>query len=233
MNLLLLPGTLCDAAVWAPIIAGIGDLAECAVGDVGAHDSLERIAEDALARHPGPLAVAGFSFGGFAALAMAAAAPERIAGLALLGTTPRPLPSEAWPERSRRLQVAERDGVAAYVAALMPAYLHPDTVGDPALEATITAMAVREGFDVLRRQVLANRVRPDRRPLLPTLRMPTMVLCGVADVICPPADHRLMAADIPGAVLTEVARAGHFVTLEQPAAVIAAMRAWLARVAKP
>ena len=230
MRLLLLPGTLCDAAVWAPIIAGVADMAECVVGDTDRHETIEAAAEALLAEHPGAGAVAGFSFGGFVALRMAAVAPQRVRGLALIGTVALPLPAEQHPERQRRLAVAEAQGVAAYVEALLPVYLHPDNLADPSLRAAIVGMAERRGIAALGRQTRANMTRPDARVSLSAIRVPTMVLCGAADPICRPANHRTMAAGIPGAVLTEVAGAGHFVTLERPDAVVAALRDWLLRL---
>ena len=231
VKLLLLPGTLCDAALWTPVVAGVSDLAECVVGDVGRDDRIEAIADALLAEHPGSMAVAGFSFGGFVAIRMAATTPDQITGLALIGTVAIPLPIEQHPERMRRLAIAQEHGVDPYIAGLMPAYLHPDHVDNPGLADVIAGMARRLGLDVLRRQVAANMTRPDARPLLARLSMPTMVLCGSHDLICPPEQHRVMAAAIPGAVLTEVPDAGHFVTLEKPDAVVAAIRNWLGRVA--
>lgn len=230
-KLLMLPGHMCDAAVWAPIVSGLADLATCVVGDLGRRDSIESLAAQMLDEHGGRIAVAGFSFGGFVALEMARQDAARLSGLALVGTVALPLAADQHPERLRRVAVAEQDGVEAYVAALMGVYVHPDHAGDTALAEAIAGMARRVGIDALRRQVRANLARPDARTVLGDLRMPTMVLCGASDAVCLPHDHRAMAEAIPGSSFEQVPGAGHFVTLERPGVVIAAMRAWLARVA--
>jgi pimeloyl-ACP methyl ester carboxylesterase len=231
LKLLLLPGTLCDAAVWAPVVAGMSERVECVVGTVNGRDDICQIALDNLKQRSGPLAVAGFSFGGFVALQMARLAPDRVVGLALIGTSARPLPEDQRPERRRRLAMAEAQGAEAYVDALMSVYLHPDHLADTGLVETIRAMARREGLEALRRQIVAAMNRPDSRPDLGRLAMPVMALCGAQDTICPPEGHREIAAAVPRATLTMIERAGHFVTLEQPDATVAAMRDWWARVA--
>src|SRR6188768_4074139 len=81
MSLLLLPGLLCDAAVWAPLAL------DGTVVDYGDARSLTAMAEIALAAAPpGRFAVAGHSMGGRVAFELQRLAPERIERLALLDT---------------------------------------------------------------------------------------------------------------------------------------------------
>ena len=76
-TLLLLPGMLNDARLWAairPMLAGIADFH---VADVGRHDTISGMAEAALAAVDTPdLCVAGFSMGGYVAQEMLAIAPQ-------------------------------------------------------------------------------------------------------------------------------------------------------------
>lgn len=59
--------------------------------------------------------------------------------------------------------------------------------------------------------------------------MPTVILVGSADTIIPPELGAELAAGIAGAELVSVDGAGHFSPLEDPAAVAAALTAWLDR----
>ena len=70
--------------------------------------------------------------------------------------------------------------------------------------------------------------RADSRPTLGEVRVPTLVLVGAEDVLTPPAESQAIAAAIPGARLEIVPRAGHLANLEQPGAVNAALRGFLA-----
>ncbi len=228
-RLVLLPGTLCDARVFAPVVA-IGLDADCGVTGTGGQDSIGAMAAAVLAQAPPRFAVAGFSLGGMVALEIVARAPERVSGLALLCTKATPTPAAQKPERLAWLAAARSEGLAALVALALPRWLHPRNVGNAAVGGVVIDMAVSEGVAVLERQTRANNDRPDSRPRLPYIATPTLVLCGEADLLCTPQDSRDMAQAIPGAALIEVAGAGHFALLEQPEAVAAALRGWLVRI---
>jgi 3-oxoadipate enol-lactonase len=71
--------------------------------------------------------------------------------------------------------------------------------------------------------------RADSRETLPTIAVPTLVLVGAEDVLTPPPEAATMAAAIPRARLDVIPGAGHLANLENPAAVNAALRAFLGR----
>jgi pimeloyl-ACP methyl ester carboxylesterase len=75
--------------------------------------------------------------------------------------------------------------------------------------------------------------RPDSLADLAAVRVPTLVLCGAGDAATPPADHEAIAARVTGARLVVVPESGHLTTIEQPAAVNAALSAWLADPSAP
>jgi len=58
----------------------------------------------------------------------------------------------------------------------------------------------------------------DRRPLLPSICVPTLALAGEVDPNAPPAVMRKMAEKIPGAVYECLPNVGHLASLERPAA---------------
>jgi pimeloyl-ACP methyl ester carboxylesterase len=91
------------------------------------------------------------------------------------------------------------------------------------------AMTVRVGRDAYLRQMRAIMGRPDGRPDLPRIAVPTLVLCGREDQSTPLALHEEIAALIPGASLAVIERCGHLSTMERPDEVSAAMRRWLVR----
>lgn len=227
LPLLLLPGTLCDGRVFAPLVAGLGPKFDCAVFGTGDHDSVGAVAEALLQRAPQRFALAGFSLGGMVALEVAARAPGRVAGLALLCAKATPTPDAQKPERLAWLEAARREGLETVVTQALPRWLHPLHLHDAALRQVIVDMALTAGVAVLARQVRANNGRPDNTGLLPRLAVPTLVLFGGSDLLCTPQEARDMAAAIPGATLVEIEGAGHFAPLEQPEAVATAVRAWL------
>jgi pimeloyl-ACP methyl ester carboxylesterase len=71
--------------------------------------------------------------------------------------------------------------------------------------------------------------RPDSRPMLASIRCPTLVLVGDADVATPPDLAREIAAGVAGGKLVVVPDCAHLSTLEQPEAVNAALIEWLTK----
>src|SRR5215510_11486659 len=87
----LLPGLVCDAAVWTHAKAALGASAPVLIAEYGLLDSLGAMAEKVLREAPPSFAVAGHSMGGRVALEVLRRAPERVAAIALLDTGVQPL----------------------------------------------------------------------------------------------------------------------------------------------
>jgi pimeloyl-ACP methyl ester carboxylesterase len=227
--LLLLPGTLCDARVFAPVVARLADAVarEVFVGDMTGAESTSILAGKLLSGAPSRFALAGFSLGGIVALEMIARAPERIERIALLATTPRPDPAANAATRREAVERARRVGMATAIEDSWPRPVAPRNAADDGLRALLVAMAQTGGPEVFASQSEVAIHRADSRPRLKDITVPALVLCGEDDVVCRPEVHREMAALIPGATLALVPDAGHFVLLEAPDAVAAHLRAWL------
>lgn len=76
------------------------------------------------------------------------------------------------------------------------------------------------------RQPLKNRIT---EAMLGTLRVPTLVISGVADLATPPAIARLIAAKIPNAELVVAPESGHSVYWEEPELFNRAVLAFIAK----
>ncbi len=227
--LVLVPGLICDEDLYAPQRAALAGSVDVVVPDVTGATSIAAMADAVLAVAPERFALAGLSMGGYVAFEVLRRAPERVRALALLDTSARP-ESEAQTARRRFLLDLARDaGFAAVLDELWPAEVAAAHVGDAALRARFDAMAQRCGPQVFRRQTEALMARADSRPDLAAIDLPTLVLCGREDRITPLDGHEEMAAGIPGASLVVLGRCGHLSSWEQPDAVTAALRAWLAR----
>jgi len=84
--LLLLPGLLCDGALYQAQIAAVADIAAPIVGDLTRHDSLADMAAAMLAETPEYFSLVGLSMGGYVAQEIMRQAPHRVIRLALLDT---------------------------------------------------------------------------------------------------------------------------------------------------
>ena len=225
--LLLLPGMMCDARLFAPQITmfSANHVVQCA--PLTGHSTVPELAASVLAHAPPRFALAGLSMGGIVAMEVARQAPDRVDRLALLDTNP--LPEEPARAAARIPQIAAvRAGALRKIMRdeMKPNYLF----GGPDQDATLKLcmdMAMDLGPAVFETQSLALQSRPDQTQTLRTLACPTLVLCGEADTLCPVSRHEWMRDQIPNATLCVVAQAGHLPTLEQPDATNLALDRWL------
>jgi pimeloyl-ACP methyl ester carboxylesterase len=228
LPLVLVPGLLCSARLYAPQVTGLWPFGPVTVANHRYDDEMAAIAARILAEAPPRFALAGLSMGGYIAFAMLRQAPERIAKLALLDTSARPDRPEQKEMREKGIAMAEGGSFAEVVDFLGPQFLHRDRRDDAALNRLIRDMAADTGADAFVRQARAIMKRPDSRPLLPEIHCPTLVLVGDGDELTPPELSKEIAAGIPGAHLIVVPHCGHLSTVEKPDEVNAALAEWLA-----
>lgn len=233
-TLLLLPGLLCDRAVWQPQIDALAARINCIVPNYASLTSLTAMAEHVLATAPtGKFALAGHSMGGRIAFEVMRLAPQRVERVALLDTSYPPLAegSEGELERSRRmalLQIARSQGMRVMGEAWASGMVHPTRLNTPLFDS-ILDMIERNTPDMFAAQIQALLTRPDATPMLAEIRCPTLVLCGREDAWSPVQRHEEMHAAIPGSRLVVIEQCGHMSTMEHPEAVSQAFVDWLDR----
>lgn len=225
--LALLPGLLCDAALWQPQVEALSDIAEPRVADFTSQETIAAMAASVLAMMPERFALAGLSMGGYVALEIMATAPERVSRLALLDTRAQPDSEDQKSRRRGLIELAEKGQFKGVTPRLLPLFIHQDRLDDADLTGTVQAMAEHVGKDAFIRQQRAIIGRRDHTGTLAGIRVPTLVLCGRQDLLMPPEDHQAMAAGIARSRLVVVEDCGHLATIERPEAVNAALRAWL------
>ncbi|CAK0775130.1 Alpha/beta hydrolase [Azospirillaceae bacterium] len=227
LPLILLPGLLCDAALWAHQTRYLPEVADPQVANLTGHDSVGALAALVLAQAPETFALAGLSMGGYVAMEIMRRAPERVAKLALLNTTARPDSPEQLERRRGLIELARTGKFRGVTPRLLPLLIHPDRQKDEVLTLSVMSMAERVGQEAFTRQQTAIMGRPDSRPTLGSIRCPTLVLGGRQDALTPPEIVAEIAAGIPGARHVVIEDCGHLATVEQPQAVTAFMRDWL------
>ncbi len=230
--LVLLPGLLCDQAVWQGQIDALRDIATCTCPDWGHLDSIPAMAERVLRLAPPEFSLAGHSMGGRVAFQVVKLAPQRVKRLALFNTAAGPKPAGepgVLEEQKRRslLEIAKTQGMRAFGQAWLPPMMKPGRMADKPLVDSIFAMLERKTPEIYEAQMTALLNRPDARPVLPTIACPTLLLSGREDSWSPPAQHETMAASILHSRVVIVPDSGHMAPMEQPSAVAQAMRHWL------
>ena len=227
--LLLLPGMMCDARLFASQIAEFSAERAVQVAPLTQHTTMTDLANAVLAHAPSQFALAGLSMGGLVAMEIMRLAPERVSHLALLDTNPR----AELPEVKARRQPQIARVKAGELRVVMRDEMKPNYLSDGPNQGAILdlcmAMSESLGPAVFERQSLAIQDRMDQQETLRKVDVPTLILCGEDDSLCPLERHQLMHELIGGSTFAVVAGAGHLPTLEQPESTNKALQQWLKR----
>lgn len=174
--------------------------------------------------------VAGLSMGGYTALALVERHPALVAGLALLDTRST---ADDDAGRANRLRVADTVTAAGDLAALSgtpTALLGAANRGRADLVDRVARWIGEQPPAGVAWSQRAMAARPDRTAVLEGFTGPALVLVGATDELTPVAAAEHMAAHLPDVELVVVPRAGHLTSVEDPAAVAAALARLLDRV---
>lgn len=223
---LLVPGLNSTAAVFAPLIPALWASGPVTIANHTIGKDMAEIARNILRDAPPTFALLGFSMGGYIAFEILRQAPERVTKLCLLDTSARPDSPEASAKRRGAIAKAEAGQFEETFDPTFDIAVHPDHVGDATLRALNTAMSRAVGPEVFGRHQQAIISRPDSRPDLGGIKVPTLVVVGDMDQITIPDAAREMATGIDGAKLVIIKTAGHLAVLEQPEAVAKAIAEW-------
>ena len=214
--------------VLKPDLPGRGETAADSAGTMADYaDFLEAI----LRELPAPVGLAGFSMGGYAALALLARGPERLGAVALVDTRASADDDAGRARREEAIATVRSEaGVAAIADAMVPRLLGASSLSNRDLVERVQRIMRRQSPKTVEADLVAMRDRPDRRGELSRVAIPALVVVGDQDTLTPPADSELMARTIPGARLVTIPGAGHLTPMERPGAVASALGDFYAEV---
>lgn len=225
--ILFVPGLLCTAECFTAQAEALWPCGPVTIASTLNGASMAEIAASILADAPPRFVLCGISMGGYLSFEILRQAPERVVKLALLDTSARPDTPQDTAQRHALVAQARSGDFQALLNVVMPLLLHPDHQDDARINAISVRMGLTVGIEGFARQQAAIIARPDSRPGLAAISVPTLVLVGDRDPLTPPDRAREMADAIPGARLVVVPDCGHASTLEQPDAVSRALLDWI------
>ncbi|HWD02056.1 MAG TPA: alpha/beta fold hydrolase [Amycolatopsis sp.] len=163
----------------------------------------------------GTFVLGGLSMGGQIAMQTVADHPARVDALLLADTFPTPETAEGRTKRHSTAATIERHGMATYADELLPRMLSTRTrTENPQVTGQVLTMMRTSPPLGAAAALRARAQRPDYRPVLEKITVPTLVVTGSEDEFTPVADAEAMHRLIPRSELAVVAGAGHLPNLE-------------------
>jgi len=216
-----------DAAdpIIAPSLPGFGGTA-VPRGDASMDDYADSVVAAMDAARIERAALVGLSMGGYVAFAMWRRHRDRVERLFLADTRAEADTEDARDKRLRLAALIRERGIEALLKTPPPWLRKGSPHWDPLLK-----MIRGQTPDGVAQGSVAMAYRPDSRPDLPTIDVPTAVVVGDEDEITPLPLAQAMSEAIPNATLSIIPGAGHIANLEAPTAFESALRAWLRRTA--
>ncbi|HKA87712.1 MAG TPA: alpha/beta fold hydrolase [Haliangiales bacterium] len=178
-----------------------------------------------------PVHFVGLSMGGFVGMRLAARHPALLRTLTLLATAGDAEPKAGIP-KYRAMAFISRIWMRPLLGSVMKIMFGDAFLADASrrdrrreLEQVLLGLD-KVGMTRALEGVITRAAVEDE---LPRISIPTLVLAGEDDHAVVPERQRRTAGRIPGAELRMIPRAGHTSTLEEPAAIVAALTEFLAK----
>lgn len=224
LTLILLPGLLCDGAIWKHQENNLRDLVDIRVADFRGLESIRAMADSVIRDAPPRFAIAGHSMGGRVALEVANIVGERVSHLILLDTDVQPRAPGEEQRRQVSLEFAEQQGMAEFARHWVRPLLATERQGDELLLSRLIAMVERFSIGDYKAQLKALLYRPDASAYLQDIFCPTLLICGRNGGPRTVERHELIAACLGRANLVVIESCGHMTPIERPVAVTEAIR---------
>lgn len=248
-TILFAHGLLWSGAMYAPQIAALRDRYRCVTFDFRGQGrsevtadgyDMDSLAADAIALVEtlgiAPVHLVGLSMGGFVAMRVAARRPDLVRSIALLETSAEvESPDKILSYRVLGL-IGRYFGFGLVAGSAMPIMFGKTFMTDPARKAereTWRGVLLKNDRVGISRALGGVIGRKSVEAELANIEAPALVIVGEEDVATVPAKAEAIARAIRHSTLVRIPRAGHTSTLEEPAAVTAALERFLESVSPP
>ena len=244
VTVLLIHGWPLNSTMWWPQINGLEHTARIITPDLRGFGQsptsaepyhIGRYADDLLQLlaaigHKEAVVLCGMSMGGYVALEFVRRYPQMVRGLILTATRAQPDDAAGRENRNEAIRRVRSHGVGAVTSTLPQKLLTASNLRQGKLLVSLREMLAANSADGVINALAAMRDRPDSRPLLPHITVPSIVIHGEQDALVPVQEAIDIADMLPNGEMVVLPSAGHLVNMEQPALWNEAAERFLARV---
>jgi 3-oxoadipate enol-lactonase len=228
-----------DGSFWAPIADALAATCRVVCIDLPGHggSDVRRASLDAMAADVAELlatvggdkpVLGGCSLGAMVAQGVALHAPSLLGGLVLADGNATLAPEGRAMMQKRAAEA--RHGMPRTLETTLTRWFSADFRARAPQEVQRVAALLLAGDPIVHAWTWEAIAALDHAPRLGQIALPTLVICGSADVSCPPAASQAIARAIPGARYEELVGAAHMAPLEQVDAFVALVRAFVRKL---
>ena len=225
--LVFIPGMMCDSRLFQPQINEFSKQYMVCATPASTADTIENISFEILRYLPTKFTLIGLSMGGILAMEIIKKVPDRVMKIVLMDTNYK---SETAEIKSRRLPQIKlvNEGLLDDVMCqqIKNNYLWKDRKNQEIFDLCLS-MANDLGKEIFINQSKALSTRKDYKSTLENIKVPSLIICGEYDRLCPIRVHIEMESLIENSTLEIIPGAAHLPTLEQPAYVNKILGKWL------
>jgi 3-oxoadipate enol-lactonase len=157
----------------------------------------------------------GLSMGGYIALRAIERNPERVSSLILCDTGPQADSNEVKLRRVANMKAVKTNGVKAFAESFLKAIFRPESFESRPYEVEAIRRMIESNSEIgIRGTLLALSCRTDTTDSLDLIRVPTLIMVGETDKVCPPKLSELMDSKISGSQIHILPNAAHISNLE-------------------
>ena len=218
---------MCDSRLFQPQINEFSKQYMVCATPASTADTIENISFEILRYLPTKFTLIGLSMGGILAMEIIKKVPDRVMKIVLMDTNYK---SETAEIKSRRLPQIKlvNEGLLDDVMCqqIKNNYLRTDRKNQEIFDLCLS-MANNLGKEIFINQSKALSSRKDYKSTLKNIKVPSLIICGEHDRICPIKVHLEMESLIENSTLEIIPDAAHLPTLEQPAYLNKILGKWL------
>jgi len=161
--------------------------------------------------------ICGLSMGGYITLRAVERSPDRFIALILVDTQSRPDSNDVKLRRANLIRLVKTEGVKAFSESFVKALLTPDTFTKKTVIVEKLTQIIRGNSPLgICGTLVALASRTDTTESLPHIKVPTLILVGMHDLLTPPSVSQEMQSKIPGSEIHLIPNAAHMSNLENP-----------------
>ena len=225
--LVFIPGMMCDSRLFQPQISEFSKQYLVCIAPLSYSDSIEKISFEILRQLPPKFTLIGLSMGGILAMEIIKKEPERVMKIVLMDTNFKSETSETKSKRIPQIKLVNEGKLEAVMKKqILQNYLVKNKKNQKILELCLK-MAKELGKEIFINQSKALAARKNYKEILKKIKVPSLIICGRYDRLCPIEVHREMESLIKYSTLEIIPDAAHLPTLEQPSYLNKILKEWL------